>query len=340
MQASEKPVIIKNRPLFHLLASFNLRSLEITWSSSVQMGEDHLRKGQEIPLHHSLLAGCLSGLSARFVTAPLDTVKIRLQLRLTNDISHRRIIPLVRSMIHEEGLRSLWKGNIPGVGLYVLYGSTQFTAFSTLNKALSPNQWPAQIHTCVVGALAGSCSAVASYPFDVMRTRFIANKNRAFATVLGTTLDIWRHEGLPGFFKGVSSAVVSIGVASSSIFATYETVKIFCEESSYRDSPFIKLLASSSSVIAGVVSKTLVFPIDTVRKRLQIINSRQLQHLTQGNEAYGAYKGTNFGQLALKVVEKEGFGALYRGFTLGVMKSIPSTMVSIGIYEWTLRHVV
>ncbi|SCU82272.1 LADA_0C04148g1_1 [Lachancea dasiensis] len=304
------------------------------------MGDDHLRKGREVPFHWSLLAGCTSGISARFITAPLDTVKIRLQLHLANETSYGGILHVVRTMLRDEGVRSLWKGNVPALMMYILYGSTQFSAYSTLNKALAGNQWPAQIHTCVVGALAGACSAVVSYPFDVLRTRFIANHDRALSTVLGTTVEIWNNEGAHGFFRGVSSSVIGVGIASSSIFATYESIKIFCEQSPYRDSASIKFLESSASTIAGVVSKTIVFPIDTVRKRIQVINSRHLDRFARGNVAYGVYRGTNFLQLALKVVEKEGASALYRGFTLGIMKSVPTTVVSIGVYEWTLRRVI
>ncbi|SCU97364.1 LAFA_0G11122g1_1 [Lachancea sp. 'fantastica'] len=302
------------------------------------MKEDYLRKGQEVPFQWSLLAGCVSGLSARFITAPLDTVKIRLQLHLIDNSSQRGIISVVRSIIREEGTRALWKGNVPAAAMYLLYGSTQFSAFSTLNKALAGNHWPAQFHSCVVGALAGSCSAVMSYPFDVLRTRFVANHEKALATMLGTASEIWYHEGVGGFFKGVSSSVVSISIASSSIFATYETIKIFCEQSPYRDSGPVKLLESSASVMAGLVSKTLVFPIDTVRKRIQVVNAKHLEYLSQHNHAYNEYKGKSFTQLARKVIEREGFQALYRGFTLGLMKSVPSTVVSIGVYEWTLRH--
>ncbi|SCU90046.1 LAME_0E06810g1_1 [Lachancea meyersii CBS 8951] len=302
------------------------------------MQEDHLRKGQEVPFHWSVLAGCASGLSARFVTAPLDTVKIRFQLHLANEASQGGIFSVVRSIVRQEGMRALWKGNVPAAAMYILYGSTQFGAFSTFNKALADNQWPAQIHSCVVGALAGSCSAMTSYPFDVLRTRFVANHDKALATMLGTTRSILRHEGFRGFFRGVSSSIVSIGIASSSMFATYESIKIFCEQSPSKDSMPIKVLESSASVLAGLFSKTLVFPIDTIRKRFQVVNSQQLDYLSQHNEAYSAYKSTNFTQLARRVVQKEGFLALYRGFTLSLVKSIPSTVVSIGVYEWTLRQ--
>lgn len=303
------------------------------------MSGDHLRKGQEIPLAKSLLAGCVSGLSARLVTAPLDTLKIRLQLQLANEAANGGTLFTLGKLVREEGVRALWKGNVPAMTMYVLYGSTQFSSYSTLNKWLSGNDWPAQVHTAVVGALAGTCSAVASYPCDVLRTRFIANHNRQFSTMLSTVREILQHEGLHGFFKGVTSSVVSITITCSSMFATYEAVKIFCEQSSSRDSTHIQMLDRSASMIAGVVSKTIVFPLDTVRKRYQVVNWQRIAHLSHANVAYEYYTGVGFIRLALRITEKEGLRALYRGYSLAIFKSVPSTVVSLGMYEWCLRRI-
>ena len=314
---------------------------EDVFGPTTHMAEDHLRKGQEVPVFQSLVAGCLSGISARIVTAPLDTLKIRLQLQLANEAQYGGILVTFKRLVRQEGVRALWKGNVPAMAMYILYGSTQFTSYAILNKLLSKSQLPAQIHTGMVGALSGTCSAIASYPCDVLRTRFIANHSRELSTMLSTAQEIWRHEGFRGFFKGVSSSIVSIAVATSSILATYESVKIFCEQRPDRDSSVIQLLESSASVIAGIVSKTIVFPIDTVRKRYQVIDWQQLGHPGHTNKAYKAYKSytsTNFLRLALMIVEKEGLLALYHGYTLGIAKSVPSTVVSLGVYEWCLRR--
>ena len=68
---------------------------------------------------------------------------------------------------------------------------------------------------------------------------------------------------------------------------------------------------------------------------------QQLGHPGHTNKAYKAYKSytsTNFLRLALMIVEKEGLLALYHGYTLGIAKSVPSTVVSLGVYEWCLRR--
>ncbi|SCW01865.1 LAFE_0E08988g1_1 [Lachancea fermentati] len=301
------------------------------------MGEDHFRKGRDVPLYQSIVAGCISGIGARTVTAPLDMIKIRLQLQPVHEAKYRGIISTVETVIREEGIRALWKGNVPAMIMYVLYGSVQFSSYSTFNRWLSRLEWSPQIHSCFVGALAGMSSSIVTYPFDVLRTRFVANRDPQMFTLFKSCGDIWQHEGLRGFFRGVSSSMLSISLATSTMFATYETIKIFCEESENRNSVAVKVLEKSASMLAGIACKTITFPIDTVRKRIQVTNSRHLAQFTACEATYKSYKNVWFGELMLKVMKNEGFLALYRGYIPAVIKSAPTTALSLWLYEWSLR---
>src|SRR5277367_5695444 len=80
-----------------------------------------------------IIAGGVAGLVSRFCIAPLDVVKIRLQLQphsLSDPLSYRGIkgpiykgaFSTIRAIVKQEGIRALWKGNIPADILYVCYG--------------------------------------------------------------------------------------------------------------------------------------------------------------------------------------------------------------------------
>src|SRR3954469_15696439 len=95
----------------------------------------------------------------RFVIAPLDVVKIRLQLQthsLSDPLSHRDlkgspiykgILPTLKHILREEGVAGLWKGNIPAELMYVAYGAIQFTTYRSvtmgLQKAFGEHRMPA-----------------------------------------------------------------------------------------------------------------------------------------------------------------------------------------------------
>ena len=71
--------------------------------------------------------------------APLDVIKIRLQLQihsLSDPFSVRNVkgpvykgtLGTLKQILREEGLTGLWKGNIPAELMYLTYGSAQFSA--------------------------------------------------------------------------------------------------------------------------------------------------------------------------------------------------------------------
>lgn len=71
-----------------------------------------------------LIAGAFSGTVARMLTAPLDVLKIRSQLHFHG--KPPSMLASLRSIVKEEGLLALWKGNLSATYLWVTYGMAQF----------------------------------------------------------------------------------------------------------------------------------------------------------------------------------------------------------------------
>lgn len=300
--------------------------------------QDYLRKGQHVEVYKSAIAGAVSGLVARLLTAPMDTLKIRYQIQPMHESKYGGMLSTVRTIAAEEGARGLWKGNVPASIMYVLYGAVQFSSFSTLNELLSGNNFPPVVHTLIVGALAGMTSSVATYPFDVLRTRFVANRGVKMFKLGVSTLEIWRHEGFQGFFRGVTSSAVSVTLSTSIIFATYESIKIFCEK--HNDHGIgVETLEKSASMISGVAAKIVTFPIDTVRRRILVKDSIHLGKFTKSRATYERYRGSTFIRMGLSMYRHEGLLSLYKGLTMALLKTAPTTAISIGIYEWSLKMI-
>ncbi|GMF05437.1 unnamed protein product [Ambrosiozyma monospora] len=162
------------------------------------MGESSIRQGAQIPPYVSLLAGSFSGLMARFVTAPLDVVKIRMQLQgYQPNIRYTNSLTTLSSIIKKEGTQALWKGNIPAEIMYIIYGATQFTAYSTLNTLVSKVERDEGVkitpglHSLMLGSIAGCVSTSVSYPFDVLRTRLASSDATQFKSLAGEISKIY-----------------------------------------------------------------------------------------------------------------------------------------------------
>lgn len=301
---------------------------------------DHLRKGENVTVWKSLLAGSFSGLIARFGTAPMDTIKIRLQIMPMKNGQKFGIIDVVRDMFRQEGLKGFWKGNIPGSIMYIVYGGVQFSSYSLFNNLLSPIGWSPQLHSLIVGALAGSTSSFASYPFDVLRTRFVADRNSELSSITSTIKHIWSEKGAQGFFKGSTSSMVAITLSTSIMFSVYESIKIYCDQTRSDNPPFWNsALDNSASSIGGVASKLVTFPLDTIRRRMVIGHSQNVNGPSKQANMYESYNKLGLIRIGAVIIKQEGIYALYKGVTMALFKSVPSTTISLYSYELFIKSI-
>lgn len=62
--------------------------------------------------HQKLIAGCISGVVTRFITQPLDVVKIRTQLQQKKALQTKtKWFGTTRKIFSEEGLTAFWHGH-------------------------------------------------------------------------------------------------------------------------------------------------------------------------------------------------------------------------------------
>lgn len=287
-----------------------------------------------------LIAGATAGLVSRFCIAPLDVVKIRLQLqtsplrnRVVSSIHNRDgATSIIRSIFRKEGIRGFWRGNIPAELLYITYGSIQFSTYRLTTDLLSmiSTPIPDPAMTFFAGAFAGAVATSATYPLDLLRTRFAAQgTSKVYASLLSSVHTIYLKEGLPGFFRGVGAGVAQIVPYMGLFFSTYETLRpLFAK----LELPFGSGDATAG-VLASVVAKTGVFPLDLIRKRIQVQGPARERFAGGTIPLYG--KGV--WRVGNEIVSKEGWRGLYRGLAIGLIKAAPAGAVTMWTYEWTLK---
>lgn len=278
--------------------------------------------------------------------APLDVVKIRLQLQ-PHSLSdpktcdgikgptYKGVVHTLRTIVQDEGVRALWKGNIPAEMLYVCYGGIQFVSYRGTSQVLRKigKGWvPDQVESFASGAMAGAMATTATYPLDLLRTRFAAQgTEKIYRGLFGAVSDIARDEGKWGYFRGWSAAVGSIVPYMGLFFTSYE---FFHKRLGKLDLPF-----SSGDAVAGVaasvLAKTFTFPLDLVRKRLQIQGPTRARYV---HTNIPIYKGVWRGLYA--IWQREGVKGWYRGLTVSLVKAAPASAVTMYVYERTLHSLM
>lgn len=171
-----------------------------------------------------------------------------------------------------------------------------------------------------------------TYPLDLLRTRFAAQgTERVYRGLLCAVGAIYKDEGPRGFFRGVSPTLAQIVPYMGIFFVTYETLKVRMAEMQL---PW-GTGDATAGVVGSVIAKTAVFPLDLVRKRIQV------QGPTRTRYVYGdipEYK-TTLGALR-SIVMREGFRGLYKGLPISLIKAAPGSAVTIWTYERALTFMM
>lgn len=265
-------------------------------------------------------------LTIRAFTAPLDTIKIRLQIQESTFAERQSIASVLKSLLKNEGVAALWKGNVPAEIMYVMYGAIQFTTFSVLSDGFSKfenaigTNFSSATHSLVVGAGTGTTSTIITYPFDLLRTRLAANSGE-FLSMSSTARDILRKDGLIGIFVGIKPAILSVGSTTGLMFWSYQIARSFTLK--HDNIPFIE---GFCGFFAGATSKGLTFPLDTVRKRTQ------MHSVTKVGPPLSAIR------LFAQILRNEGLFGVYRGFSISVLKTAPTSAISLFVYEWSIQN--
>lgn len=149
-----------------------------------------------------------------------------------------------------------------------------------------------------------------------------------YRNLRSSVLEIARTEGTGGFFQGIGPAVGQVVPYMGLFFSAYEFLRPTLADLSL---PFGSGDASAG-IIAGVLAKSGVFPLDLIRKRLQVQGPTRSRYVGGSIPVYKGVWAT--GKL---IVGHEGWRGLYRGLGISLVKSAPASAVTMWTYEHALK---
>ncbi|KAK3874592.1 hypothetical protein Pcinc_020484 [Petrolisthes cinctipes] len=295
---------------------------------------------EELSVTDHALAGAVSGMITRALAQPLDVLKIRFQLQVEPIARkggglYQGILQSVAMIIRMEGVSALWRGHVPAQFLSLTYGTAQFGSYALLTKAASQSGiGEGLISRGACGAVSGVCATLASFPFDVVRTRLIAQgKPKRYNGVVDGVTKMVREEGVLCVWRGIVPTLLMSVPYSGLTFYFYS---IFDALSSrlmvYEREQHWMNTAAVSGTAAGVCAKVCVYPLDVLKKRLQIRGFEEARKQFGKVVAYpSAWK------CLVCVTQEEGLSAWFKGLWPSLLKSGISTGIIFISYESTCR---
>ena len=141
--------------------------------------------------------------------------------------------------------------------------------------------------------------------------------------------DIARQEGARGFFQGLGAGVGQVVPYMGLFFSAYEALRPPLAAMSL---PFGSGDATAG-VLASVFAKTGVFPLDLIRKRLQVQGPNRVRYVGGKIPVYSR----DVWSTGKAIVAREGWRGLYRGLGVGLVKSAPASAITMWTYERALK---
>ncbi|XP_049603265.1 mitochondrial adenyl nucleotide antiporter SLC25A24 isoform X2 [Syngnathus scovelli] len=270
-----------------------------------------------------LVAGAVAGSVSRTGTAPLDRLKVFMQVHSTktNKIS---LAKGFKQMIVEGGAISLWRGN--GINVLKIAPETaiKFMAYEQFKKLLSSEGEKIETHKRFMsGSLAGATAQTAIYPMEVLKTRLTLRKTGQYSGMFDCAKTILKNEGVKAFYKGYVPNLLGIIPYAGIDLAVYETLKNAWLAYHTKDSanPGVLVLLGCGT-ISSTCGQLASYPLALVRTRMQ------------ARASLNASDQPTMSSLLKNILVKDGFFGLYRGILPNFMKVIPAVSISYVVYEY------
>ncbi|CAN1304002.1 Mitochondrial substrate carrier family protein B [Linum perenne] len=301
---------------------------------------------QQAPLGsvQHMLAGGVAGAFSKTCTAPMGRLTILFQIQgMHSDVTALSKPCVWREacrIFNEEGFKAFWRGNLVTIVHRVPYSAVNFYAYEKYKTFLQSvfglerqggNSTADLAVRFLGGGLAGISAASATYPLDLVRTRLAAQRDTIYYRGIWDSFrTICKEEGYLGLYKGVGPTLLGVGPNLAIGFCVYESLKSFWESrrlapgnNNVRPNDSTTMVSLSCGSLSGVAASTATFPIDLVRRRMQLEGA--------GGKAR-VYTGGLLGTFR-HIIKNEGLLGLYRGILPEYYKVVPGVAIVFMTYE-------
>mmetsp|Transcript_25218 Transcript_25218/g.58024 ORF Transcript_25218/g.58024 Transcript_25218/m.58024 type:complete len:649 (-) Transcript_25218:43-1989(-) len=324
--------------LKHLFQRLRIHKDEVAqgWASRPQVSaEDQVpevpvaRKESKVPERSTLLehlfSGGVAGACAKTVIAPGDRMKILYQTNPDRPFTWRKGAGTIVTIYRRTGVQGLWRGHFATLMRVIPFSATSFMMFDVYHTSLNRyNQKGGLVivsNRFFAGAAAGATATSLTYPLELMRARMAAHWDMQprYANYFEGFSSIIREEGFFALWKGLRPTLIGIMPYAGLSFMTFETLKKQFLKWNVAENPGRSTATRfACGAVAGVVAQASTYPLDIVRRRMQV-------HPGMYSSELDAFR---------TIYRKEGLrGGLFKGVTVNLVKGPISVGVSFTVND-------
>ncbi|CAN1171870.1 Calcium-binding mitochondrial carrier protein SCaMC-1 [Linum perenne] len=171
----------------------------------------------------------------------------------------------------------------------------------------------------VYGVLASLTATLITHPLDTLRTRIAVLKPGNYEGLWHSFMDICRDDGFKSLYAGLLPSLLGVVPSMAISVSVYKTLSLAC--GLQRSTPHRFMINLACSTIASLVASTATFPIQVVKRRMQIEGQEDSNNMNAVRETVE------------RIVEDDGVGGLYKGIQPHCFNTIFSHVISFVAYE-------
>ncbi|CAI9753083.1 unnamed protein product [Fraxinus pennsylvanica] len=201
------------------------------------------------------LAGAAAGVTATVLCIPMDT--IRTIMIAPGGEALGGLIGAFHHTIQNEGFFSLYKGLVPSIismapsgavfyGVYDILKSTYMHSPEGRKRLQHMKQQGDELNalqqlelgptrTLLYGAIAGTCSEAATYPFEVVRRQLQMQVRATKMSALQSCVKIVEQGGIPALYAGLIPSLLQVLPSAAISYFVYEFMKIILKVESNKN---------------------------------------------------------------------------------------------------------
>ncbi|KAL8944353.1 MAG: hypothetical protein Q9216_000538 [Gyalolechia sp. 2 TL-2023] len=270
------------------------------------------------------------------------------------------VVTAMRDINRESGVRGLFRGHSATLLRIFPYAAIKFLAYEQVRAVLIPTkQQETPLRRLSSGAIAGMTSVFFTYPLEVIRVRLaFETKNEGRMSLRGICRQIYHEQpsrisstgsssaiaaattiptpksGLINFYRGFSSTLAGMLPYAGMSFLTHDTAGDWlrlpalapytttANPKNPSAPPILRYWAELlAGGFAGLVSQTASYPLEVVRRRMQV------------GGAVGDGHRLGMAETAGRVWRERGWRGFFVGLGIGYFKVVPMAAVSFYVYE-------
>jgi hypothetical protein len=252
------------------------------------------------------LIGGVAGVISRSITSPLELIKIYKQNYYLYNSTN------INNIIKNEGILSLWKGNLTNCIRIFPNSAINFTVFNYIqsNNNLNNNN---NFNNFLCGTISAIFATTLTYPLDNAKTRLSIQVNNNYYNNL---YDVFKKTPINKLYNGYRMTICGFVPYNSFSFMFYNYYK----QTQFTNHKIINNFFAGG--LSGISAVSITYPTDLIRRRLQI------QDLDTHNIKYNGIVD------CIKHIYKvDGVKGFYRGLGFCYIKIFPAMAIQFCIVD-------